>query len=155
MIQFMYNGSLQKEIALTNPNTFNYFAISVSDDGHYGFILNENHKTGLISGVNFSNSLLYLGAEVDSNGNVSENNLSNLTHIQFRNKNYDQSQLLAIKEGTIIPQDEEHLALSFDFGQEKGNRAISKTSEGKRNYLVLHNDAKIDATQVYLSLIHI
>jgi len=149
VLQLLYKNVLQKETAVTNPNKFTYFAVALDPSGNYGLMVGDNYSTGLISGVTFTNSLLYVGAQVDDTGTVTETNLSNLALIQFRNEVYDESQLLAIKEGDIINNGRDALVLSFEFDQEKGNRAISKTLEGKRNYLVLHNDAKIDASQAF------
>ncbi len=148
ILQFQYRTKVEKEITITNVNEFTFFAISVAPSGDYGFIVGENYKNGKVTMANFIDDTLYLGADI-INQAVEEDNLSSLALIQFRHKNYDESQLLAIKNGEIIPNDEKILGLSFEFDQEKGNRALSKTEDGKNNYLILHKDIKTNPAQVF------
>ena len=148
VLQFYYDNLLKKETALTNPNSFTFFGLSVEPTGHYTFSVNENHSTGLLSSVQFTAEKLFAGATLNSDGIVEKTNLSNLGLIQFRNVAYDESQLNAIRQGAIIADDEEALILSYEFDQEKGTKALSKTKAGKFNYLLLMENAAVDASQI-------
>ncbi|AXT52566.1 hypothetical protein D1818_17645 [Aquimarina sp. BL5] len=149
LIQFMHNGVLQKETIIRNSTAFTFFALAIDKSGNYGFMVDETYKVGRIGSFDLRNSLLNLGASVNTaTGAVTQDNLSHLALIQYRTQSYSEAQLLAIKNGEIIDEDATALELSFEFDQEKGNRAISKTVAGKNNYLQLMDNTTTDATQV-------
>ncbi|SNR15303.1 Protein of unknown function precursor. Putative carbohydrate binding protein [Tenacibaculum jejuense] len=148
LIQVFYNDQLQKEAALNNPSSFSFFAVSIADTGELGLLVNGTYKSGMISAPTFNNDWLYIGASTDNGGTATASNLSPMTLVEFRNTSYTEAELKAIKSGDIIDGDADHLELSFDFAQEKGNRALSKTVAGKDNYLVLNDAATISNSEI-------
>ena len=143
-VQFLYDGEIKLYTSGLTSDNFNFFGVSIDQAGNIGLLVNNEYKSGVINGVSFTNELLYLGATTNPAGTVIANCVSNLSLIQFRNKSYDNTNLEAIKDGSIIPNDEAVLDFSFEMDQEKGMRLISKTSLGKDTYLNLHDQAKLD-----------
>ncbi len=148
LIQVFYNNELQKETAVNNSSPFSFFAVSISDAGALGVLVNDTYKTGMISSPTFNNNWLYLGASTNTAGTVTASNLSPMALVEYRNKSYTETELKAIKSGDIIDGDADYLELSFDFAQEKGNRALSKTLAGKNNYLVFMDEASINRSEI-------
>ncbi|WP_428225210.1 LamG-like jellyroll fold domain-containing protein [Flavobacterium sp.] len=148
-IQFWYNGNLQAESAITIPNDFNFFSLSIAPSGNYGLLVNDDYKTGSINSIAFTNEIVYTGATVNDLGVITKNCVSNISNLQIRNKNYSEAELRAIKNGEIITNETTTIDLAFEMDQEKGTRLISKTKSGFDNYLVLQESAKIDTNSKY------
>ncbi len=137
---------IQREIE--NRSDYNFFAISyngVTDQIRVQLDAMPSIVVSIPSGTENFNTNLYLGAQ---NGTTTQEAFSrvNMDIVEYRTAAYNESQLIAIREGNIIVLDEEHLQLSYTFEQEaKSFRALNTIVQAgnENNYLNLEGEADI------------